>query len=231
MIYVTGDAHGEFGRIEAFCRSNQTSRKDTMIVLGDAGINYYNSPRSHVLKRYLSELPITFFCIHGNHEKRPQNIATYKQKVWCGGTTFVEDNFPSLLFAEDGEVYDLDGNHCIAIGGAYSVDKIWRIERGYGWWADEQPSSLVKRQVEDKLAARGNKIDIVLSHTCPYKYLPREVFLAGIDQSTVDASTETWLDTIEEKTDYMRWYCGHYHTEKSIDKILFLFEGVRELGR
>ncbi len=43
-----------------------------------------------------------------------------------------------------------------------------------------------------------NKIDIILSYTCPYKYLPREIFLEGVDQSTVDNSTEYFLDKIEE---------------------------------
>ena len=55
----------------------------------------------------------------------------------------------------------------------------------------------------------NNKIDIILSHTCPYKYLPREMFLAEIDQSTVDYTTEYFLDEIEDKTDYKLWYCGH----------------------
>ena len=66
-------------------------------------------------------------------------------------------------------------------------------------------------------------IDVVLSHTCPFKYEPVEEFLPGIDQSTVDDSTEKWLDVIEETTDYMAWFCGHWHTNKRIDKMHFLF--------
>lgn len=63
----------------------------------------------------------------------------------------------------------------------------------------------------------------VLPHL-PLKYEPVEVFLPGIDQSTVDKSTEEWLDTIESKLHYERWYCGHYHTEKQVDKLRFMFE-------
>ena len=37
MIYITGDTHGEFGRIEAFCRRFGTCKEDVMIILGDAG--------------------------------------------------------------------------------------------------------------------------------------------------------------------------------------------------
>lgn len=80
--------------------------------------------------------------------------------------------------------------------------------------------------VEEQLTRRENKIDIVLSHTCPIKNEPVEVFIQGLDQSTVDKSTEEWLGRIEEKLDYKRWYCGHYHTAKKIDKIQFMFENI-----
>jgi 3-oxoacid CoA-transferase subunit A len=51
------------------------------------------------------------------------------------------------------------------------------------------------------------------------------MFISGLDQSTVDDSTEKWLDDIEDKLDYKAWYCGHWHTDKRIDKMHFLFEG------
>ena len=60
---------------------------------------------------------------------------------------------------------------------------------------------------------------LVLSHTGPLKYEPTEVFLPMIDQSTVDKSTEVWLEQIEAKLDYERWYFAHYHTEKEVGKI------------
>jgi 3-oxoacid CoA-transferase subunit A len=142
-----------------------------------------------------------------------------------------ENEFPNILFAKDGEVYDLDGISAIAIGGAYSVDKEYRLENGWSWWADEQPSDEIKAKVEKALADNRNKIDVVLSHTTPLKYEPTEVFLSGIDQSEVDKSTEIWLDKLEQTIDYKKWYCGHYHTEKSIDKIRFLFESIIEFGR
>ena len=80
-----------------------------------------------------------------------------------------------------------------------------------------------KEYVEQQI--REKDFDIILSHTCPFKYEPREMFLAVIDQSTVDTSTESWLDTIEEMVDYKAWYCGHWHTNKRIDKMHFLFHG------
>ena len=49
-----------------------------------------------------------------------------------------------------------------------------------------------------------------------------------IDQGKVDKSTETWLDSIEDRLTYKHWYAGHYHTEKDIDRLTLLFESIRE---
>ena len=201
-----------------------------LIILGDAGINYYGSKKDALLKQVLSELPLTIFCIHGNHEQRPTAKKGYEEQFFCGGIVLVQPEYPNLLFAVDGEVYDFLGKNCLAIGGAYSVDKEHRLARGWGWWPDEQPDDTIKVKVESVLEKRNWQVDIVLSHTCPLRYEPTEVFLPFIDQSKVDKSTESWLGQIESRLRYQRWYCGHYHVTKQIDDLRFLFEDYLMLG-
>ena len=228
MIYLTGDTHGRFERIGAFCEKMQTSRDDILIILGDAGINFHAGTLDILRKEYLAKLPITLLCIHGNHERRPESLPCYGEWAWHGGTVYVEERYPNILFAKDGEVYDLNGRKAIAIGGAYSIDKARRIE-GQSWWADEQPSPEIKARVEQALEQMNWQIDIVLTHTTPLKYEPIEVFLPGIDQSKVDKRTEAWLDSIETRLEYGRWYCGHYHTEKKIDRLQIMFNDYAAL--
>lgn len=228
MIYITGDKHADFREVFYFCYANDTSLDDILIVLGDAGINYYANEKDYMLKNSLLQYPITFFCIHGNHEERPENIKTYKTKKFHDGIVYYEEDYPNILFAKDGEVYNFNNHKVLVIGGAYSVDKYFRLARGYNWYESEQPDDKTKNKVKKVLKDLDNKVDIILSHTCPYKYLPREMFLEGIDQSTVDNSTEYFLDEIEEMADYNLWYCGHYHTDKEIDKIIFMFHKIEE---
>ena len=199
-----------------------------MIILGDAGINYNGWVLDREKKELLKTLPITLFCIHGNHEQRPDTIDSYAEKRWHGGIVYWEEDYPNLLFAKDGEIFDLDGKQTIVIGGAYSIDKMIRVIYGYGWWADEQPSDEIKRYVEEQLEKRNWKIDVILSHTVPLKYEPREMFMTGVDQSSVDKSTEEWLDWIEEKLEYQKWYCGHYHTEKKIGKVDMKYKEIEK---
>jgi len=222
MIYYTGDIHGSRREVMSFCARMQPTTDDTIVILGDVGANYFCDGRDRTLKKVLSGLGPTIFCVHGNHERRPATISSYKEKSWKGGTVWYEDAYPNLLFARDGDIFNIEGIRHLVIGGAYSVDKFYRIVRGLGWWPDEQPSDEIKAYVERQIQ-KHKKVDVVLSHTCPYKYEPVEAFLPMIDQSTVDDSTERWLDGVEETLDYDIWMCGHWHINKRIDKMHFLY--------
>ena len=229
-VFVTGDTHGQFCRIAEFCHSMDTSPDDIMIVLGDAGINYYADSRDQYLKESISNIPITLFCVHGNHEMRPERIESYAvrdiDRPSFKGRVYMEPDWPNIMFGIDGDIYEICERQCIVIGGAYSVDKHYRIAHGMRWFRDEQPSEEIKAKVESALLERNNQIDIVLSHTCPFKYIPTETFLPMIDQSTVDNSTELWMDEVENRLKYGKWLCGHYHTDKSIDWLRFMFRDI-----
>jgi len=231
MVYITGDIHGEVYRVSEMIEKYEITPNDVIVILGDVGMNYYgNKHGDRRNKKRLNNFGIPILCIHGNHEMRPETLITYREEPWMGGTVYFEEEFPNLFFAKDGEIYDLEGIKAIAIGGAYSVDKWYRLQRNIHWFPDEQPSVEIKTRVEKKLDDLGWQIDAVLTHTCPYGYIPREAFMSCVDQSTVDNSTELWLDTLEKKLNYKAWYCGHWHIEKRIDKIHFLFESVETVS-
>jgi len=228
MIYITGDTHRDFDRILEFCDAIGTSQEeDVMIVLGDAGINYYLNREDVYIKLELSAYPITFFFVHGNHEERPNLIDTYEEDTWNGGTVYVEEDYPNLIFAKDGEIYDLDGKKAIVIGGAYSVDKFSRDKDT--WFESEQPDDYTMAYVEQQLDSVDWTINYVLSHTVPLKYEPTEVFLPNINQEIVDKTTEKWLDKIEDKLNYDRWFAGHYHYDTRIDRLTIMYMEIEDL--
>ncbi len=226
VVLVTGDTHGHFERIIRFCEYYKTTKNDLMIILGDACINYFGGKQDDDLKYHLSKLPITFFCIHGNHERRPDTIEAYSIKEWHGGKVFVEDQYPNIIFSKDGEIYDIAGYKTIVIGGAYSIDKHYRLSVGQHWFEDEQPSEEIKRYVESQLEKNNWSVDAVLSHTLPRKYIPVDCFIRDIDQKTVDKTTELWLGTIEERLSYKKWYGGHFHCDRDIDDIRIMFKRI-----
>lgn len=221
MIYITGDTHRDFSRFYSF----KSKEDDMLIVLGNVGINYYLNEEDKNYKEYLKKFNLKLFCVRGNHEERPDNISTYKEVEMFGGEVFIEEEYPNLIFAKDGETYNIDGKKILVIGGAYSVDKQYRLLHGYKWFKGEQ---LTKKEMDTILEkVKGKHFDVVLTHTCPYKYEPREVFMQGLDQSKVDKSMEHFLDEIEENISYDKWYCGHYHTEKQVDKLELMFGRIK----
>ena len=94
MFYITGDTHGDFSRYLAFADKIQPTEQDVMIVLGDAGLNYYTGEKDAVRKRFVNSFPFTTFCIHGNHEMRPADIPSYQTKEYCGGMVWYEEEYP-----------------------------------------------------------------------------------------------------------------------------------------
>ena len=149
--YITGDRHGDFSKIKLFCDLYSPTKEDVLIVLGDFGVNYELGKREFLRKEMLSQLPITILAVHGNYEARPYELDTYVEKYWNDGTVYVEEKYPNILFAKDGEIYALGDKKGIAIGGAYSVDKHYRIMTGLPWFESEQPSDETKQYVENKL--------------------------------------------------------------------------------
>ena len=232
MIYVTGDIHGSVDKLEYYCQEYNTAEDDTIIILGDTGFNYYLNKKDDILKQYVSELPCKFFCIRGNHEARPENINTYHTEILKFGEVYMEDKYPKILFAKDGGLYNFDGNSVLCIGGAYSVDKMYRIARGWMWFADEQLTEDEMKLITNNVIKYTEfaDIDYVLTHTCPYNTRPVHMFLPNIDQNTVDSSMEKWLQGIADAIDFKRWYFGHYHGDWDNGKYTMLFNGIVPLG-
>lgn len=232
-VFITGDTHRDFTRIKSFCEKYETTLDDTIIILGDVGINYFLDIEDVRLKYRLSKMKINLFCVKGNHEKYPAKINTYREIDYRGGKAYIEPEFTNLIFAKDGEIYDFniggENKKAIVIGGAYSVDKPIRLRKGLKWFSDEQPSEEVKEYVENQLDKVNWGVDYIFSHTCPFRYTPTEWLKTGLDQTKVDKSTEEWLDKIYEKLDFDKWYCGHYHGEKVIDRIEFMYKGIKQL--
>ena len=227
-FFLTGDTHGNFNRINYFCKKFETTKNDILCILGDAGINYYLNKKDYMLKQVLQDMPITFFCIHGNHEERPFNISTYITKKWNGGIVYYEEEFPNILFAKDGEIYNINGKSILVIGGAYSVDKEYRLLKGWSWFKDEQPNKEIVKYIEKQITKQRH-FDIVLTHTCPIKTEPRHMFLPFIDQSKVDKTTELLLQRIADWITFDNWYFGHFHGHWDNGKYHMLFEDYVEV--
>lgn len=228
-IFVTGDKHGDFTFLRRFCEINGTSTKDVLVVLGDAGLNYHGgwSATEMGVKRKIAKLPITLLLVRGNHEQRPSDCGFefINHNIVKGlnpddpiipDKVYFQSEFPNILYANDGGCYSIHGQHCLCIGGAYSVDKEWRLLMNRFWVPNEQLSPEECMNILDKVW--HHSYHHVFTHTCPEIWVPKDLFLSFIDQSKVDKYTERFLEDVTRYIDYDHWWFGHFHDDRSYNQ-------------
>lgn len=229
--FVMGDIHGQVGRIRDFCRDEETTLNDVLILLGDVGLNYNFDEYDVARKELLSKLPITIICIHGNHEERPNNIKSYMVKSYAEFecNCWVEEKYSNILFPFDGKMV-INGKKFLVMGGAYSIDKYYRLSRGARWFESEQMSENTKNYIR-ALVQHERDFDYVLTHTAPISEEPTFLFLPGIDQSTVEKGVEIFLEEIKRKIKFKHWYFGHYHYDGDLSpNFTILYQDYLAIG-
>ena len=223
MIFLTSDPHRDFAYIKEFCHLNKTNKDDIIFVTGDAQINYFLDDSDREIKKELNELPITFIFIQGNKEKRPNRISTYKTKNIYNADFYYEEEFPNQLYAKDGEVIILNNKKYLVMGGAYSVYAPGK-EDGDFWWKDEQMSEENRLNSLKTLQKHHYEVDYVLSHAAPYSKIPELGWIKDVDKNTLDLNFEKFLDEIDQKIKYKKWFIGHYHINHVDHKYNYVFK-------
>ena len=224
MIYITGDMHGDIQTFKNIMGKITCKLENTLIVLGDLGANYYLNKTDKKFKNIISQYNINLFVIRGNHDANPANLNYMKEIKKYGNIGYIEEEYPNIFYAKNGEVYNIENNTFLVLGGAYSVDKWYRLEKGYKWFADEQMTEEEKQNFWNK---NITKVDTILSHTCPYANRPIHLFLTQIDQSSVDNSMEKFLDEVKLKVEYKNWFFGHYHADEKVEEDMYmLYNGI-----
>ena len=227
-IFVTGDIHGDVRDLwERICTVHDASKDDLLIILGDCGLFYYHfygsTKKDYLRQAAASELPITILCIQGNHEVPFKEMPAEKVRLF-GGNGY-ESN--GIYFADNGTILNINDKRCLIVGGAYSVDKPWRLERGNAWWENEELTEAELDSIFD--AVNGKEFDFIFTHTCPHNFMPREMFLSFVDQSSVENRTEKALQRIHDVVKFNHWYCGHFHADKIDGKIEFFYRSLKRI--
>lgn len=245
--FVTGDTHGQIlPRLSQINAGKYAASQTALIILGDAGINFYLNKTDMNLKRNIQNTGYTVYCVRGNHEERPENLGYiehwYDENV--KGYVMYEPDYPNIKYFEDGNAYEICGKSVLVIGGAYSVDKWYRLNRAgvtskldkdylnprkTGWFPDEQLLDWEMTTIEKEHF--GKHYDVILTHTCPISWEPTDLFLSGLDQSSVDKTMELWLDKVKQNIDWSIWLFGHYHDDRLVRPgVEMYFNDIEELS-
>lgn len=215
MIYVTGDIHGEIDirklSTGKFPQQRELTKEDYVIICGDFGLVWDDSPREKHWRNWLSDKPFTTLFVDGNHENF-EMLRQFPTSEKFGGT--VREIAPSVFHLERGQVLTIEDKSFFTMGGAASHDKEWRRE-GVSWWPEEVPSTEEMQRGITALDKVDWKVDYVLTHTIPKNIRPL-LGWGAICNRDADP-TESYLNHIFCALDFKRWFFGHYHIDRQIN--------------
>ena len=217
-VLITGDCHGRVTDRLVYIKNAMPEcdpSETAVIILGDVGFQYYKSKKDWKLKHDAAQFGYTLYCLRGNHEDRAMNmkdyVLSYDENV--EGYVIYEEEFPNIRYFMDYVAeYKIMGKKVLCIPGAYSVDKWYRLQNDFHWFAEEQLTAEEMKYAEEQFS--GKYYDFVFSHTCPISWEPYDLFLSMIDQSTVDKTMEVWMDKLKDIFTWRHWLFGHYHENR-----------------
>lgn len=240
--YITSDTHGDYRVIRDYVEQGYFDPKNdnVLIILGDFGANYYLNYRDEHFKEKLGRYNLTYFVIRGNHEQRPSICYQENPEKWhmeeiFDNYCYVENDYPYIKYALDFPAqYYFGSKRVLVFPGAYSVDKNYRLAKGWSWFPEEQMTEEERQQGLKMLDLCGNSCDYILAHTCPRAFEPfiSDLFFSSLDQNKIDKTTENYLNKVIDNCKYQRLYFGHYHDDRNIIpyQATMLYRGVIELG-
>lgn len=216
---LVSDTHGRVAtRLSNIKRGLGISNPEetAVIILGDSGLNYYLNETDIKEKKTVNDYGYLIYCVRGNHEARPSDIEdmVYYDDKEVKNFVYYQKQFPNIRYLIDGFSYEINGLRTLVIGGAYSVDKYYRLETGNKWFKNEQLDFSERSNISNKLA--HYEYDLILAHTCPYSWRPTDLFLSCIEQSKVDSTMELWLEENKDNFQNAIYLFGHYHDNRLV---------------
>lgn len=234
-VYVTGDTHADFMRFSKrlgwFPEQELLTKDDIVIILGDFGGVWEDTPGERWWLDWLNRKSFTTVFVDGNHENFDRYYGNEFPIVdFCGGAAHqIRDSIYHLM---RGYVFNIEGKTFFAFGGAQSHDiddgilnpadsdfhdkykeylrqgkTMFRLNHR-SWWKQELPSKEEMQRGRKNLSMHDYKVDYVITHCLPQSVLTS---LAGGHYYEPDILTTYFDSLLDEGLQFKSWMCGHYH--------------------
>jgi len=200
-VIILGDLHGDWGTLKKILN---TTEDETIIQCGDFGF-WPNTGEWKRFSNYLKYHPLSpkkiYWC-DGNHE----HFEYIKRlKLDKDGKCQI---LPGLFYMSRGSVLKIEDKVILFCGGASSIDRQWRTA-GRDWFPEEVVSEYFLSDLIKIIDRRlcGFKVDMLISHTCPY-----EINMV-LEDDLIDP-TRFVLNELCKRYSPKRLYFAHWHVHK-----------------
>ena len=241
MICLTGDTHAGVDMHKLSDNALEKagirlSGKDYLIITGDFGFPFtpddlkeYEQKKGEYLFwiNWLKDRPYKVLFVDGNHDNHDWWSEQPVSEMF-GGKVQIHPHAENVIHLMRGEVYEIEGKSFFTFGGAASVDKVYRTE-GYSWWSAEEPSLEEIDRALNNLDRIGNKTDYIITHTLPERIIWEA---PSFRYKISPCRTAQFLDTVLERVQYDKWFCGHFHIDTVIKerRAFVVYDTVHELS-
>lgn len=222
-IGVVGDTHGSIAVTKMILEYLKGEGLSDIYHVGDFGF-WPGAPGGLFLSEIntlLSDLGQTLYVIPGNHEDYNQ-IRGFRPRE--DGWLVAREN---ILVAPRGHRWLIGGTSFVALGGAPSVDREWRIREmrksGFPlWWKEED----ITQEDMDR-TVMGGQADVMIAHDAPFGVPGVESGIEGNPFNFTEADLRYAYEgrlKMREVVDIVRpkiFFHGHYHWK--VDDTLEIF--------
>lgn len=208
MICITGDLHGDFGRLCAPELKKLKSR-DVFIICGDFGFVWDGSKEEQKILKKIGKRRYDTLFVEGCHDNYDL-LKEYPVVAYKGGKARkISGNLYQLM---RGEIYEIDGKSVFAFGGGDSKDSALDLsDETKAFWEEEQPSVQETQHALDQLAAHRNRVDLIVTHDAPGA-IKRFLYMDDNELSFI----HSLFDEVVSRCTFTHWYFGRYHLDKLI---------------
>lgn len=215
-VWVTGDTHGIYDLHKVLLwnkiNKNTLTEEDVLIIAGDFGFIWNGSKKEQrIIDLNLGHLKCTLCFVDGNHE----NFELLEQLPQVNKFGNVVGQINDKIFhLKRGNVYTIQGKTFFTFGGGYSLDKSRRQEF-ISWWSQEMPSKAEYDKGLRTLREEGDKVDYIITHTCPDSLFDEFSKIYEMSHKVVSAEQpiRDYFEILKESVSFEKWFFGHFHID------------------
>lgn len=151
-VMFAGDTHGNIGTIKLILRDAKRQNCSTLFVLGDFGYWEHSKEGVYFLDQvsyYALEYGVPTYFLDGNHDKTSLLLEKYDERDG-EGFIIVRDY---LRYSPRGHRWTWNDLQMASFGGAYSVDKDWRLHQ------EKKRSEQINKQNTYRTTAQQKSLD------------------------------------------------------------------------
>lgn len=207
MIYITGDTHGDINDLLSR-KINKIKKGDKLIICGDFGFLWDNSPQEQKNLQKLSKKNFDILFVEGAHENFEMIHSCKEVDLYRGRGYKIAKN---IYCMKRGEVYEIESKRIFTLGGGADIEP---LDDSY-MESPSMPSDDEYLQSVNNLDKYHRDVDIIITHEAPASVKRL------INRSAVVNELNLFLDTVLHNTRFRNWFFGSLHADRQISSNMY----------